>query len=435
MGIIRHFLFFVLMVFFLLQLVYSDDLSELKNQLKDMQGQIKLQAELINNQSVKIESMRKKIEELESADNSSKETAPYIEERVVLLENKVSDFSKNEFLSLRGMKWQIGGEVELEFVKTKNHASINEDGAHFQLDKVVLSPKVNFTEDIFFYGNFEFYSDSSSVESAYLQFDNLPGDSFAQVGIKKRFMEPDRKTERYPLAGNAFWRDQTAGIFLGGDLEPFYWRFSYTNGYELQEKSATEDASLKIFHDDLRTAEYSDLGEAGIGLGIKKDLGAAGKFDILGFSYFSELSPEDETFLESKISGYGSDDKKQYRYGANLSYSIKGLNLLVETIKAKDGDLDRSAWFVQPSYKIKFPDRKFFTAIEPLFRYGRLNVDTQAVSGNSLTWDRQEFTFALIADVYKNIKLKTEYTIDKTDEGLDGKKSYGEFVSQLEIKF
>lgn len=419
----------VVILTFLSRDVRADEISELKTQLKLLQTQMQEQMMQLEQQARQIKEQKKHIE--------------LMQERVATLEveraAKVKAPGKRDetggLLSLRGEKWQLGGELEFEFVDTQKHAAVDEPEAHFQLDKFMLIPKVSFTDDIYLYGEIEFYRTSSEVKKVFAHFDNLPSNSFLRLGIDERFMKPSRKTERYPLVGNAFWRDSAAGIFAGGMLKPLYWHFSYSSGFAVAQRAITEDNSLAMIHDHRKTSDYSSPGELGWGLGFEYDFEKLGKFDALGFFYLSKMSAADETTLRTDVTGYDSDERDQYRYGLNLNYVLGNASLFTHFIQARDGDLDRFSWYIQPSYKIKLGERKFFYAVEPLFRYGALSLNIDEAVDDSLTWDREEFTFALITDIYKNIKLKTEYTIDQMDKGIGGTKNYGEFLAQLEVKF
>jgi hypothetical protein len=67
-------------------------------------------------------------------------------------------------------------------------------------------------------------------------------------------------------------------------------------------------------------------------------------------------------------------------------------------------------------------------------RYDDLDVDMGKDSTDSLTWDRNQITLAVIIDILKDSKLKLEYYIN--DEDIGGKDiDNNEFLMQLEIKF
>lgn len=141
---------------------------------------------------------------------------------------------------------------------------------------------------------------------------------------------------------------------------------------------------------------------------------------LLGFYYFSELSNDDVAFLQG-ISGYGSSiDDTNDILGVSLDYKYKAFSLFGQYIRGQDGRLDRHGWYIQPSYQFKFPERKRLNTLEVLLRYGGLDVDIARDPTDSLTWDRNQTTLAVIIDIIKNTKLKLEYYIN--DEHTGGKR-------------
>jgi hypothetical protein len=251
------------------------------------------------------------------------------------------------------------------------------------------------------------------------------------------FLKPDIKTERYPLAATAFWRQEETGIFLKSRFySPFYLNLSYCNGLELDDKKTGEDNSYKIIGVDKRNKDFSDQMELGLGLGADLYSGKFGMLDVLGFYFSGDLSDADIAFLNKKVSGYNSTESALYRYGINLDYSIEEFNLFLQFIRAEDGALNRYAWYIQPSCKFNLPwDWRYFNSHTLLVRYGRLHLmDIDEVFGDPLTWDRDELTLAFIPEIYKNIKLKAEYTIN-TEETGNGKIDNNEFLIQLELGF
>ena len=108
--------------------------------------------------------------------------------------------------------------------------------------------------------------------------------------------------------------------------------------------------------------------------------------------------------------------------------------MIGQYLKAKDGCLDRTGWFVQPSYKVTVPKWQRFNGYEFVYRYNDLDVDLPNDPADFLTWNRQQQIFALIISAYKNVKLKTEVFINDEDTGADDIEN-DEFLTQLEIKF
>ena len=390
----------------------ADELSDLKAQMKDMMSQM--------------QGMQDRIETLESqkASGAVVGCGPY----------------EGGLLSVKGERFEIGGEIELEYVNTQDDAGISNDKGHFQLDKLTLAPKVYLNDDIYLYGELEGNATGAAVVKGYVNFTGLPWNSFIKVGLEDMFINTeccDNKTETHPINSTAFYRDPDLGIIAGGNLfdyDPIYWRASVTNGAQLASRSITEDGSYNIIHDDDSFTDFNQHKEVGVGLGFNKDLEEMGKIDAIGFGYFGRLSSADITYLQG-VTGYGtSRDDERYKVGGTVNYCIWGFTFVGQYIHAIDGELKRSGWFLQPSYKVTIDDWDYFNGYEAVFRYNNFDVDLTNVRSDSLTWDRQTYTMAMIIDIYKNLKLKTEYSINEESTG-EGQVDNNEFLMQLELKF
>jgi len=115
-------------------------------------------------------------------------------------------------------------------------------------------------------------------------------------------------------------------------------------------------------------------------------------------------------------------------------YNLGGFEVQTQYISAKDGELERRGWYIQPLYKIPV-GAKYLKSVTPFFRYGELDTrKIPAVFSDPLTWDRQKVTLALIADLIDQVKLKFEYKMNDEDTG-GGEVDNDEFVGQLEMKF
>ncbi len=361
-----------------------------------------------------------------------------LEERVTALEKRVD----NGLLpSLKGKKFRIGGEFEFEYRKTQNEkghpaGSTNIPYGQFQIDKFDLDIEAKLTDDITLFAQIEAEpDDKTELDEAHVTFSNIIPESYLRVGLQERFIRPSRKTETYPLAGNAFWRDKDIGIEIGGDLKPFYYRLSVSNGLQLKGKEIGEDASFdKIMQDDDDNRDYNNSKEIGVGLGYRNEFIKGHNLDILLFYYFSRLSDSDVTFLKSNLPGYALDKKTKNFYGGNLKYEFSDISLFGQYIHAKDGELKRDIWYVQPSYKFKIKGLKYLSAVEPLYRYERYKVDYAKSVTKPYSWDRGRNTVSVIADIIKDLKLKLEYNINDEDTG-GAKVRNNEFVGQMEIKF
>lgn len=352
--------------------------------------------------------------------------------------------AKGGFLSAKGAEFEIGGELELEFVNTGHDGS--DDKAHFQLDKLVLQPKLKISDNLKLDAQLYFLESGATLNEIHAKFSNLFWGTWVDVGLYERWVKSQyqRKLEAYPLIGTAFWRDDAVTLTWGGEIKPLYWMLSVGNGYELDDKQVSEDAGRTfasgttgnyILHDDHATSGLSDSMEYGINLGLEQKLGK-GKIDILGFYYIDELSDADITFLQSQFPGYTSTTVEKNRRGLSVRYGLGGWRLAGQYIMAKDGLLGRNGWVAETGYHFKFKDREWFSGVMPVISYGVLNIASpyHQNPNNPLSWDRQKTMGGLIVDLSKNTKLKLEYYSNHEVAG-GNDVANDEFLTQLEFKF
>ncbi|MFH1739283.1 MAG: hypothetical protein ABIH23_09785 [bacterium] len=363
-----------------------------------------------------------------------------LEKRVETLEDLEEKHEKGWTRSLRRKWLEIGGELQLEYRDTQKEtdspAGMTADPyGQFQIDHMRLSPRVRFTDDLILEADFDAGQQATSdLQEVYLLWKNLPLDSEFTIGQQKKFFRPKRKTESYPLAGTAFWHDRDLGVTWRGEVDPFYAYASVMNGLRLHNDEIGEDESFPIVGDDLDDLKASEDKEVGLGLGWKGKSKDWGELDLMLFGLWDELSKDDRQFL-SRLPGYRflGDGDDRNRYGANMEYQLSGWNLFSQYITSEDGALERDTWYAQTSYKIK-SKLKYLQSIEPLIRYGELNLDIDPFPTNSMLWDRQQWTLALIFEILEDISLRTEYTINEEDTG-DGDIRNNEALIQLELRF
>ena len=379
--------------------------------------------------------------------NSSKNVIDFLQEKGVISKEDAESFNKEgeSILSLRGGKVKLGGELELEFVDSEGNLNPsgstttydNNPNPRMRIDKIVLSPAVQLSQQMAFRADIEVYSSGSKakLDEAWVRYKGLPLNSWVTIGLDDIFMKPHRKTEAYPILGYAFWQDEDLGIYLGGEHKMFYWRLSFTNGRRLADRRIQEDDIFPITTDDDDNIDRNGNKQVGIGVGIDLPLKEDHKLDFLPFYYSSRLSGNDVAYLQG-ITNYGvtNNKKRQERYGFNFKYLLKDFSFFAQYMHATDGIMDRNGWYIQPSYKIKCDKRKTFTAFEFLLRFEDYNVDLTKDPSDSRTWDRQTTTLAIIADLVKNTKIKTEYYINDESTGGSGVDN-NELLVQLEVKF
>lgn len=342
-------------------------------------------------------------------------------------------------ISTEGMNLQIGGELELEYVDTEKDANIENPDGRFQLDKFVLEPVVTFDDhDVSLEAKLEFDDSEAFFDEGVVCFAGLPLESKLSIGLDQRFIGAKRKTEVYPLLGTAMWRYEAFQLMWEGEAEPFYWGVSFGEGLRLGTKQVAEDSSYEMLRDNRNAGEKTGHPEWGVKLGVKPEIGVGGKLDILGFGFWGELSEDDKDTLNSELPNYASTSDEQSRYGGRLTYKYKfdklrELTLVGEIARLEDGALDRNGWYVQASHKWKFK-RPYFRSFEPLIRYEQLDTDWEKSFNKPVSWDREMTTIALITELAKNVKLKTEYYINDEKTGRR-EVDNDEFLMQLEFKF
>lgn len=356
-------------------------------------------------------------------------------------------------MSLRGAKLEIGGELELEIVDSQSNGRIrdknstpapdtakgqmnesNNANPRMSIDKIVITPKVHVTSNILFKADIEFSPDSSvKLDEAWVKFSGLPLNSWVTLGQEDPFIHVSRKTESYPLLGHAFWQDEDLGLFMGGAAGPVYWRFSATNGRRLRDRQAGEDRVFPMTTDDDDNGENNANKQIGVGLGLNHAFKPGHSVDVLPFWYGADLSPNDITYLNT-ISGYTDlSSKDQSRYGVNFDYILSGFELFAQYMKAEDGAMDRDGWYVQPSYQQTL-GMAHLQSVEFLLRYEEYNVDLVPVFADARTWDRKTTTLALISEIAKGFKIKTEYYLNDEETG-GGDVDNNELLIQAEVKF
>jgi hypothetical protein len=398
-----------------------------------------------------VEDLRKRLEALEQQAPTAPQTPEVqpppeskplqeLEKRVETLEDLEEKHEKGWMRSLKRKWLELGGEIQLEYRDTQKETESRADMTEypygqFQIDHVRLSPRVRFTDDLILEADFDAGQQAEAdLQEAYLLWRNLPLNSEFTIGQQKKFIRPQRRTEFYPLAGIAFWRDRDLGVTWHSQFDPFYTYVSLMNGLRLNDQEIGEDESFPIVSDDLDYGDANENKEVGLGLGWAGKSKDWGTLDFMLFGMWGKLSTDDERFLH-RLPGYGllEDDDDRNRYGANLGYDLAGWNLFSQYITSEDGGLDRDAWYVQTSYKFK-PKLKYLQSVEPLARYGELSLDLDPFPTNSMLWDREQWTLALIFGVIDDVYVRTEYTFNDENTG-DGDIRNDEALIQLEMRF
>lgn len=368
--------------------------------------------------------------------------AATLENRVAALEKQVAE---KKSPTIKGAAIEFGGEIKLEWLDAQDTQDADADPhAHFQLNRVVLEPRVKIADNLTFDSELWFKENSAQVKEFHIKLSDLVGYLWVDAGLYERWPEThhNRLTEGYSLYGSELYKDRALTLAMGSDTGPLYTVLSVGNGYKTGRQQVAQDGASRsqIIADELGSpAQTSDKQEYGVNIGYKLPVSANIDFDILGFYYKDSLSADDKTFLRNSLNSsafnFNTNDDEKTRYGFAVKYNIAGVGLFAGFVRLKDSNLKRSATAIEAWSEIAInPQGEFFTAITPFVSYSNLNVKTEKTEVLPGTWDRQKIMLACILDLYKNTKLKVEGSLNGEKTG-GGDIDNDEMLVQLEIKF
>ncbi|MFB3788987.1 MAG: hypothetical protein ACE15F_21720 [bacterium] len=360
-------------------------------------------------------------------------------------EAQAGDKAKKEswLPSLKGETFSLGGRLQFEYFDPENETGLrsaipDNPGGSFKLDEFRILLDADFKNSIRFHGKYDVEGEEGNLVETYVDFEDLPLWSELRVGVQPRFYRPDRYTESYPLTGNAFWRKRDLGITWKGTYDPVYAYVSVTNGAALDREEVGEDQGDRLIGEDTMHLDFNGNKEFSAGLGLDLNLDAYGQLNLLGYGMTGGLSDEDLLFLQTEVPGYGfwSSDRRELA-GVNLDYRIDEWDFFAQAIGRRDGELERFGWYTEMSYKFNFKGLRYLNSLRPLVRYGELdtNLTPQPFFTNgSLTWDREQWLFAIIAELVRNVTFRAEYALNEEKTGGPGAQN-NELLFQLEIVF
>jgi hypothetical protein len=141
--------------------VRADEISDLKDQIKVMQKQM--------------QKMQQEIDKFKAEKKTQPNRPAELEERVTAFEEKSEIAHPAGLASLKGTKFELGGELELEFVATEWDTRTDKPNRHFQIDTFYLYPNVTFTDyDALLHGDIAFKTDKAFIEELWVRFSGLP---------------------------------------------------------------------------------------------------------------------------------------------------------------------------------------------------------------------------------------------------------------------
>ncbi|MDP8244516.1 MAG: hypothetical protein P9L94_10585 [Candidatus Hinthialibacter antarcticus] len=330
--------------------------------------------------------------------------------------------------SINNEYFRLGGRLRFGYFDVENETDLpsgipENPGGSFTLNDFRLKLDADFTNDISFSSKFDtsHSKGENALVEAYVDFSDLVLSSELRAGLQPAFWRPDRFTKYYPINGRAFWAKRDLGVTWKGDWDPVNVYAGVSNGFPLDNTSLGEDDSNEIIGTDVDELDFDSSRELSVGVGYKLDFDDYGKLDILGFGVFGNLDEDDLDFLRVQVPGYGISQRDSRRWwGVNLEYDIADWDFFAQAIGARDGELERFAWYAEGSYKFDIDDIKYLQAVRPLVRYSSLDTNLTARPysfGGSFTWDREQWMFAVISELTDNVSFRTEYALNLEETG------------------
>ncbi len=380
-----------------------------------------------------------------------------LEERIKVLED-----DRRGLRPERADWLELGGDLRFNLVVPESATVLN----YIEIDRLQFNFRATLSNGVYTAGNIQFRhgagaaTATSLVDKWYTRFSL--GDHWLRAGLTDRFIEPgemdlgSRLTAAYPILAAAFYRDEQYNVTAGGLFPTGFgdirYRLSYGAGLIPGNRRPTEhgapsfvvglSTATDIFFADRDHGQRAD--EFGVGLGYRSHFGKDGTADLVGFGLVSRMtaSPSRPTAIHSKdwatfINVIGWPENKQQRIGGRIVLRKASWLLMSEYIDATDGNLNRDAWNAQLSHRFKFNPLiggRFLTAVEPLVRYGQYIVNTPKTLANPFTWDREQWNFAILCDIVRNVSLRIEYDVNKEITG-GQEMANDEFRTQLRTRW
>lgn len=347
--------------------------------------------------------------------------------------------------SFEGEEFRLGGRMQLDYYDTQHEralpsAEAEAPGGQFVIDEFRLRLEGDFANQIRVYSEFDAVNEEGESElvEAYADFEELPFTTRLRAGLQTPFFRPSRYTEYYPLTGTAFWRERDIGLTWERDFENLTVYASVMNGTALDDRNFIEDDSTNIISQNNPDFDVDHGPDLMLGLGHELDFDDYGSVELMGFGLTGDLADEDVRFLQTEVPGYGQSmaDRRE-RAGGSLEYSIGEWDFFSQAIAGEDGDLGRFSWYAELSHKFDIDDVEYLNWIRPLIRYSELDTNLSArpfSDAGSLTWDHQQWLFAVIMELVDNVDFHIEYALNEEDTG-GPNASNNELLFQLELEF
>jgi len=399
--------------------------------------------------------------------------------------DEFSDSHSPKHLELRAqdLTLTIKGEVEVELHDLEGEGGAGHDSPtdtrtigtrspFVEIDTFWLALRVGLSEGVQVNSVLEFSQRAAGVGAVWADY-RAAGpcwlDHHIELGYHTPLVTLDRRTERYPLLGTAYWRQPELHLVWEaraalGDASAVELGASVAMMRPLElapvQDSTSRPGTINLLSYG-RARTHS--GNGPVTGGRLRLLSHGAWAEVFGF--VGALAAEAGTdFLRSAYAGYAdlpgysaeSGAHSDFHwYGGRLGYERFGVVALAEGIASREGLLRRWGVWGQLSYSVRLreADRPFHT-LEPLARHEVYRVrgagDVQA-AGRALrstapiyaaAWDYDVTTLALICQVHRDlVRLRVEYSFIEEGNGVpdlglpDAPFRNDELLVQAELRF
>ena len=340
-----------------------------------------------------------------------------------------------------------------------------------EIDSLWLALRVGIGETVGVFSILEFRPDGAGVGAVWVDARwTGPGwlEHHGEAGYHTPIVTVDRRTERYPLIGTAFWREPELHLAYEARMT-LARRVHLDLGGSLAMMRPLDLAGVLDSRSQAGTINVLGQGPAatlsgnGVVGGGRLALEVHGAF-LEGFGFLGRLAAEGGTdVLRSALPNYRSLDGYRegdafgdfFWAGGRLGYHGYGVHAWVEGIVSREDLLDRWGAYAQASWRIPLPmPGGWLPGIEPLVRVETFRIiggaDVQAsghalrstAPANAASWDYDGLTLALITEVYRELfRIRVEYSFLREHNGVpglgvgDAPFRNDELVVQLELRF
>ena len=286
-----------------------------------------------------------------------------------------------------------------------------------RIDKAVFLAEVQYSENLYYHVEFRFGDQEANVDKHYARLTIPAVNTQFELGKNKPMISTKRETEGYPLIGTAYWKGREYHLtgmtdYNLGDNVALFTGLSFAMKRPLTTDDAAEDKSFKMMvygdhaNKDGMTFEY------GATAGLKA-FGLSGQ----GWYYTGKLIDDFDWKTQlGGLPGYDDiadaydepeDDLTHWWAGGRVGFDRWNVHLRAEYISSQDGLIPRDGYYIEGSYELKAPKFLPIKNIEPIARYGELNMQRHSpVLGDPETWDRQMITIGVLTRINDNITIK-----------------------------